>query len=86
MKARCLYILKRVTGHLTQKKVAIKIAEFKYPKSEGWKNVWIFDHSSCHAAIADDSSNVSKMNMNPGGKERVMHDGLWNGKRQFMNV
>ena len=45
-----------------QMKVAIKIAKFKYPKGEGWKHVQIFDHSSCHAAIADDSLHVSKMN------------------------
>ena len=67
-------------------KVAIRIAEFKYPKREGWKRVWVFDHSSCHAAMADDSLDVSKMNVNPGGKQRVMHDdGFWDGKVQSMN-
>ena len=51
-------------------KKAIKIAEFKYPKSEGWKHVWIFDHSSCHAIMVDDSLDVNKMNVNLGGKQR----------------
>ena len=68
-----------------QIKMAVKIAEVKYPKSEGWRHVWIFDHSSCHSAMADDSLEVSKMNVNPGGKQRVMHDGIWNGKPQKMN-
>ena len=70
---------------MQQMKKAIKIAEFKYPKSEGWKHVWIFDHSSCHAAMADDSLDVNKMNVNPGGKQRVMRDGFWDGKVQKMN-
>ena len=43
---------------------AVKIAEYKYPKSEGWKHVWMFDHSSCHAAMAEDSLDVTKMNVN----------------------
>ena len=41
-----------------QMRKAVKIAEFKYPKEKGWKHVWIFDHSSCHAAMADDSLDV----------------------------
>lgn len=56
----------------------------KYPKDEGWKVVWVFDHSSCHAAMPE-SEDVSKMNVNPGGKQRVMRDGLWNGEAQKMN-
>ena len=70
---------------MQQMVMAVKIAEIKYPKSEGWKHVWIFDHSSCHGAMAEDSLDVSKMNVKPGGKQRVMHDGFWNGKPQSMN-
>ena len=44
--------------------------------------MWIFNHRSCHAAIPDDALDVSKMNANPGGKQRVMRDGMWNGKPQ----
>ena len=36
--------------------------------------MWVFDHSSCHAAMADDAVEVSKMNVKPGGKQRIMHD------------
>jgi len=69
-----------------QIKEAIKIAEVKYPKEEGWKIVWIFDHSSCHEAMPDDALDVFKMNVNPGGKQRVTRDGFfWNGKPQKMN-
>ena len=53
--------------------MAAKLAEVKYPRDDGWKIVWVFDHSSCHAVMADDSLDVSKMNVNPGGKQRVRH-------------
>ena len=61
------------------------IAEIKYPITEGWKHVWVFDHSSCHAAMANDALDVNKMNVNPGGKQRIMRDGWWGGKPQAMN-
>lgn len=60
---------------------AIEIAEIKYPKGDGWRHVWVFDHSSCHAAMADDALDVAKMNVKPGGKQPIMHDTIWNGKR-----
>ena len=68
-----------------QIKMGVKIAEVKYPKDKGWKHVWIFDHSSCHRAAADDSLDVNKMNVKPGGKQCVMQDGIWDGKPQAMN-
>ena len=34
---------------------------------------------------ANDCLDVSKMNVNPGGKQRVRHDGFWNGKVHPMN-
>ena len=52
---------------MTQLEEAAKIAEAKYPREDGWRVVWIFDHSSCHAAMPDDALDVSKMNVNPGG-------------------
>ena len=69
---------------MLQIKEAVKIVKIKYPRTEGWRVVWIFDHSSCHAAMADDALDVSKMNVNPGGKQRVMRDGWWGGKVQRM--
>jgi len=42
-----------------------KIAEAKYPKEEGQRIVWVFDHSSCHAAMSDETLDVSKMKVNP---------------------
>ena len=44
----------------------------------------MFDHSSCHAAMADDALNASKMNKNPGGKQPRMRDTVWNGRAQRM--
>lgn len=55
-----------------QLKEAAKIAEAKYPREDGWQIVWIFDHSSCHAAMPDDTLDMSKVNVNLGGKQRVM--------------
>ena len=52
---------------IDQMEKAVQIAEIKYPKVEGWRHVWVFDHSSCHAAMADDALDVSKMNVKPGG-------------------
>lgn len=69
-----------------QIKDAVKVAEVKYPRAEGFRLVWIFDHSSCHAAMPDDALDVTKMNVNPGGKQRVMRDGFWNGKPQKMTL
>ena len=59
---------------------AVKIADFKYPRSEGWRVVWIFDHSSI-ASMPEGALEVSKMNVNPGGKQRVPYSGkFWNVK------
>ena len=70
---------------MSQIREAEKIAVAKYPKAEGWRLVWLFDHSSCHAAMPGDALDVTKMNVNPGGKQRVMRDGFWAGKPQKMN-
>jgi len=35
--------------------------------------------------MLDDALDVSKMNVNPGGKQLVLQDGFWNGKPQKMN-
>ena len=64
---------------------AVEIAEIRYPKTQGWRYVWVFDHSSCHAAMADDALDASKMNVNPGSKQRVMWDTVWQGRVQTMN-
>ncbi len=58
--------------------------DFKFPRDAGWKIVWIFDHSSCHSAMPDDALVVSRMNVNPGGKQPIMRDGWWGGKPQQM--
>ena len=50
---------------MKQMKEVLKIVEFKFPRDAGWKVVWIFDHSSCHAAMPEDALVVSKMNVNP---------------------
>ena len=49
--------------YIAQIKQAVKIAEVKYPREKGFRIVWIFDHSSCHAAMPEDALDVSKMNV-----------------------
>ena len=65
---------------IAQMEKAIIIAEIKYPKINGWRHIWVFDHSSCHAAMADDALDVAKMNVKPGGKQRTMRDTVCDGK------
>ena len=62
-----------------------KLAEAKYPAHQGYKLVWVFDHSSCHTAMAEDALDASKMNVNPGGKQPIMHDTIWARKPQKVN-
>jgi hypothetical protein len=56
---------------MDQLKVAVPIFKFQFPH---YKGVWIFDCSSSHEAMAPDSLNVNRMNVNPGGKQTRMHD------------
>ena len=63
---------------------AAMLAEAKYPGKDGYKLVWIFDHSSCHTAMADDTLDAGKMNVNPGGKQPVMRDTVWVAKNKKM--
>lgn len=67
---------------VAQMERAVQIAEIKYPKSSGWRHVWVFDHSSCHAAMADDALDVNHMNVKPGGKQRIMRDTEYDGRTQ----
>ena len=69
---------------MQQLEAAVKIAEIKYPKADGWKWVWIFDQSSCHKAMAENALDVLKMNVGPGGKQPKMHDTVWAGEVQKM--
>ena len=69
---------------IAQMHQAIEIAEIKYPKEVGWPHVWVFDHSSCHAAMADDALDVNAMNVKSVGKQRIMRDTIWNGKEWRM--
>ena len=56
----------------------------KYPKSDGWRHVWVFDNGSCHNAMANDALDVTKMNVNPGDAHRKIRDTVWQGRVQKM--
>ena len=65
---------------VAQMQRAIEMAEIKYPKQDEWRHVWVFDHSNCHAAMADDALDVGKTNVKPGGKQWIMRDITWDGR------
>ena len=65
---------------------AVKIADVKYPPSQGYHHVWCFDHSCGHTAFAEDALIASKMNKGPGGKQPKMRDTVWNGQPQTMTL
>ena len=69
---------------LSQMDSAVKIADIKYPKSEGYKVVWVFDNSSCHNAYAEDALIAAHMNAKTGGKQAALRDTIWNGQTQKM--
>ena len=56
---------------------AVKVADLKYPPSQGYHHVWCFDHSCGHTAFAEDALIASKR---PGGKQPKMRDTVWNGQ------
>ena len=70
---------------MNQMKNAVKVAEAKYPKEKGYRLFWIFDQSQCHMAYADDALNVNRMNAKEGGKQPIMHDTIFQGKRILMS-
>ena len=67
-----------------QLEYSVEVAECKYPREQGYKVVWIFDHSSCHGAYAPDALLASRMNAKPGEKQALLRDTIWEGKVQRM--
>ena len=55
-------------------------------KSSGWRHAWVFDHSGFHAAMDADALKASEMNVEPGGKQPVMHDTVYEGRVQTMTL
>ena len=68
---------------LRQMERAIAIAREKYPRNT-FNTVWLFDQSSGHCAYKEDSLNVRRMNVNPGGAQPRMRDTIWDGQPQTM--
>lgn len=69
---------------MAQIRRATEIAYIKYPKEQGWQICWVFDNSSCHNAMTDDSLNVNNMNVKPGGAQIILNNTVYNGKAQKM--
>ena len=68
---------------IAQVKVALKIAEFKYPSSDN-DLVFLFDQSSGHCAYAEDALIAHKMNVSNGGKQPFMKETIWDARPQKM--
>ena len=65
---------------------AVKIAEVKYPSSQGYSHIWCLDYSCGHTAFAEDALIASKMNRGSGGKQPKMRDTVWNGQPQSLTL
>jgi len=50
---------------------AVNIFEYLHPDKIG---VWLFDCSLAHEGLAADALNVNNMNVNPGGKQKLLWD------------
>ena len=79
---------------LNNVKNAVKTAEHIYLPATH-TIIWLFDQSSYHKALAEDSLNVHYMNVFPGGGQSRMHDTVWgrvrkmameNGRRKGMKM
>ena len=66
---------------LKQVEHTIDIFEKVNPNARG---LFLFDNAPSHKKQADDSLNVDKMNVNPGGMQPIMRDTMWEGKVQTM--
>ena len=68
---------------MKQVEKAISIFEAKYPNAKG---LFIFDNAPLHKKVSDDVLNADKMNVNPGRKQPIMKDTIWNGTTQKMTL
>ena len=69
---------------MAQMERAVTIAEIKHPKDDGWRHVWVFDHSSCHVAMSDDALDTSHMSVKTWRKYCIMRDTMYDGKVKVM--
>eukprot|EP00733_Pompholyxophrys_punicea_P000756 Pompholyxophrys_punicea_v1_NODE_266_length_2460_cov_55.218295.p1 type:complete len:368 gc:universal NODE_266_length_2460_cov_55.218295:857-1960(+) len=66
---------------INQMKDAIDIIEYLYPEVEA---VFLLDHSGGHTKKPDNGLNAHVMNVNPGGKQPVLRNTIWNGQPQVI--
>ena len=66
---------------MTQVDKAIDIFEAKYPDAHA---LFIFDNAPSHKKYAANALNADHMNVNPGGKQVVMRDIVFEGTIQKM--
>jgi hypothetical protein len=56
---------------IKQVKTTIKVFKYTHPDCIA---IFTFDQSSAHKGFAENVLNVNNININPGGKQRKMHD------------
>ena len=70
-----------MTTSSTKSKKTIDIFEDIHPSCRG---IFLLDNAPSHKKVADDSLNVDKMNVQPGGKQPAMRNTTWQGRVQQM--
>ena len=74
-------------GHWTAERMkaqvlhAIQVFEERFPNHQG---VFIFDNALTHVAKEENALVAKGLNVNDGGKQRVLRDTFWNGSIQKM--
>ena len=56
---------------IEQVKIVISVFEYTHP---GCVGIFVFDRSSAHEGFVKDALNVNSINLNPGGKQKKLHD------------
>ena len=74
-------VILQMTTSSTKSKKTIDIFEDIHPSCRG---IFMFDNAPSHKKVAEDSLNVDKMNVYPGGKQPAMRDTTWQGRVQQM--
>ena len=61
------YVCNHSDKFMQQIKRCAEITQCKYPLNDGYRVVWVFDHSSYHGVYVEDALNAHKMNAKPKG-------------------
>ena len=81
----CLLLETQSEGYFESNRFLIQVnkaIDIFNSKNPGKQALFIFDNAPSHRKCSDESLNVKKMNVGPGGKQPVMKDTVFDGKVQ----